>query len=324
MDYELETIVSVVELPLEDEYVYDIIMADSKHPYFFANDILVHNSVYFTMRGLVDNTEDAVQLADEINNLINASFTKFMQQAFNCQPGYDDLIKANRELVCRTGLLQAKKKYMLMVVDKEGKRISRDDADELKTMGSDIKLSSTPDIIKKMLAEVVNAILNELPRPEINKIIMQFRKDMQHGASLKLDPLDLSTVNSVNELSKYQNLFDLAKTTGAKVTIPANMRSAINYNNALVQFQVADAKPITGGDKVKILWLLPNPEGLTSIAFPSEVESLPEWFHHSPYKVDMKAMEQKLVDQKLQNIFTALQWEVPTLQTELTSSLLEF
>lgn len=281
------------------------------------------DSCYFTMRGLIDTTEDGIALADGITDHVNSSFAPFMQDSFNCRPGFESLIKANRELVCRTGLLQAKKKYMLMVVDKEGKRINRDDPDELKTMGSDIKLSSTPEVIRTMLSDVVNAVLNERPREEINAIIMKFRRDMQLGAALKLDPLALSTINSVNEYDKYFDLWKMNKEKNLKVTIPANMRSAINYNNMLEQFKVEDAKPITGGDKVKILWLLPNPDGLTSVAFPTDVEELPEWFK-AHYDVDMKAMEQKLVDQKLQNIFDALEWEVPTLQTELTNSLLAF
>ena len=78
----------------EDEYVYDIGI-DADHPYFFANDILVHNSVYFSsypvMKDLPEfqdfawTKEAVVDLYDKIADLTNASFPEFMNQAFNCQ-----------------------------------------------------------------------------------------------------------------------------------------------------------------------------------------------------------------------------------------------
>jgi intein/homing endonuclease len=43
-----EKVKEVIELePFNDEYVYDIGVSDT-HPYFFANDILVHNSCFFS------------------------------------------------------------------------------------------------------------------------------------------------------------------------------------------------------------------------------------------------------------------------------------
>lgn len=91
--------------PFEDEWVYDVVMEDPNIPYFFANDILVHNSNYYKIAG-VDNLEDAVKRADEIADLVNESFPGFMRNAFNCQPGYDDLIKCGREIVADTGKLK--------------------------------------------------------------------------------------------------------------------------------------------------------------------------------------------------------------------------
>jgi hypothetical protein len=38
----------------------------------------------------------------------------------------------------------------------------------------------------------------------------------------------------------------------------------------------------------------------------------------------MKLMEQKLIDKKLSNIFQALEWEVPTRQSQFNNSMFEF
>lgn len=305
-----------VETKIENEYIVPLTKGE---PGVIYGDT---DSAYFTMQGLVTTDEEAIALANAAADAINESFPGFMKAAFNCQPGFETLIKANRELVCRTGILQAKKKYMMAVIDKEGKPIQAGSDDELKTMGSDIKLSSTPEAIRVMLKDVVMGILNKVPKAEIDEIIMTFRRGMKADSDLNLDPLDLATVNSVNSLEKYQLLWQRTRETGIKATIPANAQSAINYNAAIERLGVNE-RPIVSGDKIKILWLRPNSDGIKNIAFPSDNEKLPDWFT-AVYEVDTAAMEQKLVDQKLQNIFDALEWEVPTLQTQLTATLLDF
>ena len=286
------------------------------------------DSVYFTYESIVKGIDDVdvlVEAANAIADDINAAFPPFMSSAFNCQPGFETLIKANRELVCRTGLIQAKKKYMMLVVDKEGKRINPGDDDELKTMGSDIRLSSTPEVIRTFLTEVVMKLLNERPKAEIDKVVIDFRKSMgDTTTSGSINPLDLASVTSVNNLDEAWTLWDRLERRGlAKAKIAPNARNAVNHNYMLEHFNVKDGVPIKSGDKVKTLWLLDNAFGFSSISFTSETEELPAWFTAN-FQVDRKAMEQKLVDQKLELIFTPMNWEVPTFQSQLINNLLDF
>lgn len=285
------------------------------------------DSVYFTYENIVKGIEDVdviVEAANAVADDTNRSFPAFMREAFNCQPGYDELIKANRELVCRTGVIQAKKKYMMAVVDKEGKRIKVGDEDELKTMGSDIKLSSTPELIRTMLTEVVMKILNEEPKKLIDEVVIKFREAMSTAAIDQINPLDLATVVSVNGLDEAWTIWNRFERNGlSKQKIAANARSAINHNYMLEYFNVKSESPIKSGDKIKLVWLLENEFGFTNMAFTSETEVLPSWFT-AVFHVDRKLMEEKLVDNKLQLIFEPLGWEVPTFQTQLVNSLLDF
>lgn len=293
------------------------------------------DSVYFTYNDIIageTNVDVLVETANAIAEGVNDSFPEFMRTAFNCQPAYDDLIKANRELVCKTGLIQAKKKYMMLVVDKEGKRVKAGDDDELKTMGSDIKLSSTPTIIKDMLTDVVMGILNELPKKTIDQVIIDFRKRLADQGDA-VNPLDLASVVSVNNVDEYTALWRVNelnasfRNTGAKkaprVKMGVNVRSTINHNHVIEVLGVKDQQAIKSGDKIKLIWLKPNEYGFTSMAFASEVEHLPKWFTDN-FEVDLQLTEEKLVDNKLELIFGALGWEIPTFQSQLVESLLEF
>ena len=157
MEYEILDIECVECIgEFEDEYVYDIIILDDETPYFFANDILVHNSNYFRMP--VDNEADAVEIADLMAETVNEAFPEFMKRFFNCTDARSKLISAAREVVAVRGLfLNAKKKYTLRVVDKEGKK-----TDELKYMGSELKKADTPKIIQKFLKGLMDLVLTDV------------------------------------------------------------------------------------------------------------------------------------------------------------------
>ena len=75
--------------------------------------------------------------------------------------------------------------------------------------------------------------------------------------------------------------------------------------------------------KIKIVWLKDNEYGFTNMSFSSDLETLPKWFTDH-FEVDIKLTEQKLVDQKLKNIFDPIGWDVPTEHTMTVNRLLSF
>jgi len=317
MEIKRQKIASVEKLDdFEDEYVYDIIMEDSSTPYFFANDILVHNSCYF--KTLATNEKDAVEIADTLVGGLNETFKPFMQNAFMATDGFDGFIAANREIVASRGLFQAKKKYVVKIVDLEGKKV-----DKLKTMGSEIKKADTPKVIQAFLKTVVDMILNGDSYDDLATYVNSQRVHILK----KLSVFSLGVAKQVNNLDKYMAEY-LAPGTfktanGKKLTIPGHARASCNYNAFIAQHDPG-LKRIHAGDKVFIFYLKPNQFNFKSIAFPAEMSKFPDWFAEY-FKVDIKITEDKMFDSKLASIFSAAyQKEVPTPQSVLTNSLLEF
>lgn len=280
------------------------------------------DSCYFTMADLVDNEEDAVAAADAIVDQVNDSFVVFMQDAFMCQPEHDSLIKANREVVAESGIFRAKKKYMLYVRNMEGITIDPESPKCLKTQGSDIKLSSTPEIIKGFLHEITMNVLKSVDRKIIDAKIIEFRKKLTHDDRVNI--LEFATITSIKNLDEYYMKWERIEKPGmGKVNLPSNVRSTINHNEMLKEFNIKDTLPIISGNKIYIVWLKENEYGLKSMAFSSDTMSFPKWFTDH-FEVDKKATEDKMIDGKLGNIFDALGWEVPTPQTMKVQSLLSF
>ena len=281
------------------------------------------DSCYFVMENLVgESIEDAIDCANAVASTVNDSFPPFLREAFYCQPGFDNLIEANREVVATTGIFRAKKKYILLVADMEGTRIDADNTKKsLKSQGSDIKISSTPEEIRTMLKEVLMTILKGGERQVVEDCVMEFRRNLNNNPNI--NPLDYATVTSVNNLDEYVEKYERIEKPGfGSARMPNNARSAMNHNNSL-QLYAPYEKPIVSGMKIKTVWLKQNDHGFDSMAFSSETDVLPQWFKDS-FEIDVVATELKLVDQKLKNIFDPIGWQVPTEQTLVVNKLLSF
>jgi hypothetical protein len=297
----------------DNEYVYDITMKDSNIPYFFANDILVHNSAYFVTGG--NDIEEAVLIADECGAALNDSFLSFMKEAFLCQPGYDDIIKAGREIVAERALFQARKKYIAKVVDLEGFRVNK-----IKAMGSEIKKSDTPKVIQKFLKNVVDRILDGMSYNDVCTYVNEQRtelfKEISHSELILL-----GVTKSANNLEHFAKAvqaeldgrpFKAASGKG-KLTIPGHVKAAIYYNRINEERKDTSSQPIGNGDKVRIFEVLPNEYNIKAIGIPAEATKFPPWFFEI-FEIDLKLSEEKLICNKLDGIFSSMGLDVPTPQ----------
>lgn len=276
------------------------------------------DSCYFLMDALVNEADTAIELADAIVEFVNASFPQFMRTAFYCQPEFDDKIKAVREIVAETGIIRAKKNYVFLVRDNEGKRYTED---TLKLQGGDMKISSTPEVIRTFLKDLTMKILKGVPKAEISNDVIKFRESFKGAASS--NPLDFASVSSVKTYDeKYAQWERVEKAGMGRVDLASHVRGAINFNESVKMYAPTESL-ILGGSKVKVLWLRDNAHDFKNMAFPSEMNELPEWFKKH-FEVDLEQTEQKLVDSKVGNTFHPIGWEVPTMKTVKLNSLVNF
>lgn len=275
------------------------------------------DSCYYLCYGASDKAS-AIEIADLAADTVNASFPEFMRTAFNCQPEFDDLIKAGRELVGIRGLFQAKKKYMIKIVDLEGFPV-----DKMKSMGSEIKKADTPKVIQVFLKKTVDMILDGEEYDSVVKYVNQQRKDI---LKKKLNVFLLGVAKQVNNLDKYaaeyNNPGTIRTEKGGKLTIPGHARAACNYNKMLDTFD-AGAKAIRSGDKVLIFYLKPNAFKFDAMAVPAETVRFPAWFEEN-FAIDIKKTEDRMFDAKLAGIFEALGKDVPSPQSAHINSILSF
>jgi DNA polymerase elongation subunit (family B) len=260
--------------------------------------------------------ETCTQLYDSIADQVNASFPAFMEQAFHCPREAGELIKAGRELVASNSLFITKKRYAVLIYDLEGKRLDVDgNPGKIKAMGLDLKRSDTPKVIQDFLSEILQKVLTGTSRDEIVERIREFKYEFAERPAW-----EKGTPKRVNNLTKY----GAAEEREGKANMPGHVRAALNWNNMRRMNGDNYSIAIVDGMKTIVCKLKANPLGWTSIGYPTDEQRLPDWFKELPF--DDALMESTIVDQKIDNLLSVLDWDLAAAtNTENTfQSLFEF
>jgi hypothetical protein len=326
MVIERTTITSVECLGEIDDYVYDISI-DDQDPFFFANDILVHNtdSVYFSayssLKKEIDKNEipwdkeTIVKLYDTISDNVNNTFPDFMADAFHCPKSRGEVIRAGREIVAVKGLFITKKRYAVLYFDKEGKRTDIDGKPgKIKAMGLDLKRSDTPEFMQKFLEEVLTKVLNGSQEKEILEMITEFRTEFKARPGW-----EKGSPKRANNIAEYE----AKEKKAGKANMPGHVRASINWNTLKRMNGDKYSQNIVDGMKVVVCKLKDNPLGFTSVAYPTDELRLPTWFQQLPF--EHAEMETTIINNKLDNLIGVLEWDLEsTTQNNTFSSLFDF
>ena len=271
------------------------------------------DSVYFSAfpvfkkeieRGELDWSRDKIiELYDRVSEEVNATFPGFMNQAFNVPETYGKVIAAGREVVASKGIFITKKRYAVLIYDKEGKRKDKDDSPgEVKAMGLDLKRADTPDYMQKFLEEILLMVLTNQEQPAIMDKIVEFRTSFRDKPGW-----DKGTPKRVNNLTNHTAVFQKTGKCGI-----GHALAAINWNRLKKAFSDQYSLDITDGMKTIVCKLKSNNMGITSISYPIDEKRLPQWFKDMPF--DDGAMEQAIIDNKIDNLIGVLKWDLQSTQ----------
>jgi DNA polymerase elongation subunit (family B) len=288
----------VRELGLLDEDVYDIEVEDCHN--FFANNILVHNSVYINlepirvMSGMGQN--DILQIAKKVNNFINKS----AKQVLEMISAYDTTrMNFKLEKIATRALWTAKKKYAVAVVYDEG--VVYNDP-SIKVTGLEVVRSSTPTAVRAWIKEALKIILTK-DEEDVQKYIADIREKFN---SLSVE--QVSFPRGVSNVDKYVD-----DTTLYIKGTPIQVRGSILYNHWIKKKDLTkNNRLIYNGDKVKFTYLkVPNPIRENVIAYP---EKLPVEFNLHEYVDYDKQFEASFI-KPLENILNSIDWDIEKKQS---------
>jgi hypothetical protein len=291
----------VYETTSTEDYVYDVEMQDDPH-LFFANDILIHNSLYINAGPMVDHaigketeiTDDNIPvICDELDglcDLINQYMTKLCTDTLHSRY---PTIAYKRECFASEGIFTAKKRYALHVRDDEGKKV-----DKFKYTGIELKKSEHPKTIKKYLKHVYDNSLAEKWKSfkyatEINKIWETFAE---------LDVEELALFKGYGTEKTMEGFLKPTKGTGG------HAKAALFYNQLLEDMELeGDYEKIRLGDKVRYVRIIKNnPYGIDVIAWPAHGKYPNEF--RDIFTIDYRIMFEKTVLNALKPVIFLNGW----------------
>ena len=244
--------------------------------------------------------EICIQLYDGIAEQVNQSFPGFMEQAFHVPRDMGSVIKGGREVVASKGLFITKKRYAVMIIDKEGKRVDvNGKPGKVKAMGLDLKRSDTPKIIQDFLSDVLNDVLTGSKKDEVVEKIRAFKYEFKERPGW-----EKGSPKRVNNLTMYGK----KEEREGKTNMPGHVRAALNWNTMRKMNSDNYSMQIVDGMKVIVCKLKSNALGWTSIAYPTDELHLPPWFKELPF--DDAEMEATVIDGKVDNLLGVLDWEL--------------
>jgi DNA polymerase elongation subunit (family B) len=244
--------------------------------------------------------EIAVQLYDSIAEQVNSSFAGFMERAFHCPRDRGSVIRAGREIVATRGLFITKKRYAVLVYDREGKRQDVNGrTGKVKATGLDLKRSDTPRVIQEFLSEILDQVLGGAERESVIARIREFKIQFQERPGW-----EKGSPKRVNNLTMYGG----REAKEGRANMPGHVRAALNWNTLRRMNSDNYSMQIVDGMKVIVCKLKSNPLGWTSIAYPTDEMHLPQWFQELPF--DDGAMETTVIDGKIDNLLGVLDWDL--------------
>jgi DNA polymerase elongation subunit (family B) len=248
------------------------------------------------------NKETCIQLYDTIADQVNASFPAFMERACHVPRANGELIKGGRELVASKGLFIKKKRYAVLIIDLENKRLdTHGKPGKVKAMGLDLKRSDTPKVVQDFLSDLLTDVLTDATREHVYDKVRDFKIAFQDRPAW-----EKGTPKRVNNLTKYGKEEERL----GRANMPGHVRAALNWNNLRRMHGDNYSLAIVDGMKTIVCKLKDNALGYTSVGYPTDESHIPQWFKDLPF--DDSLMEATIVDQKVENLLGVLEWDIPS------------
>jgi DNA polymerase elongation subunit (family B) len=256
-------------------------------------------------------------VAEETQAFLN-SFYNLLAERFFCIPKEKHRFEIKKEYISKAGFWVAKKRYAQWMILKNGIP-----CDKLDVKGLDVVRSSFPKAFQDFMAKMLKDILMGKTNEEINESLLEFKKNIYNLPINKI-----AKGGAIKELSKYDK-GKWRKDSGLAIAnfekgTPAHVKAGISYNRLLKFFECPfKHEPIRDGEKVKWVYLKQNPLGIDTVAFkdyndPKEILDFIDTY------IDRDEIYKAELENKLNDFFGALKWEMASAESQNAKKFFEF
>lgn len=293
-----------------NEYLNNVLKTDEFKDFVVYTDT---DSIYVDLSDCVERMGHKYSKREVVVDVLDKFGSEYMEKVI--EEGYKDLFNytnsfqqqmvMKREVISDNSIFVSKKRYAMSVWNSEG--VAFDKA-KIKVMGMDMVKSSTPQVVRDAMKDVVTLLLNGKER-DLHTYVSKF-----YGKFNQEPPQNIAFPRGVNKLAE-----SYCRTDGSfrdDVTCPINSRAAIVYNQTLDKYGLNDYERIVNGDKIKYIHLeLPNKLHQDVIGF---IDYIPPELGIDA-KVDYEMMFYKTFKKPMETLTDVIGW---TLEPKVTLNML--
>jgi len=261
------------------------------------------DSNYVNLQPLVDkffSDKSTSEIVDILDKIGSEQIQKALNEEFDKVADYMNVFEQKmvmeRECIADSAFWTAKKRYAMNVWDTEGVRHEKA---KRKIQGLDAIRSSTPQICRQPLLDMIELVLNE-DEETVQKAIASYKSEFKSMVAE-----DIAMPRTMNNVHQYTPRND---DIGYKKGTPPHIRGAILFNRLISRFDLSkNWEYIRNGEKGKFVYMRqPNPLGAEVLSY---LTSIPEEFECRNY-VDYEKMFQKIIIDPMEGILEPIGWSV--------------
>ena len=275
--------------------------SDTDSIYIHAEPLLRHLYPDFNEMSSEGKDNKLEEIALQYQDIITDSYNDLAKNCFNVQ---EHRLEMKTECVIRSAYFRATRRYAQWITKQEG--IVKESLD---VKGLEFKKANFPPVLGKFFKQALIDVLKGAKQSDIDKRVKEFRQEILDGS---ISLIQLGNPTSVKTLNKYT---ERKARAGEMFSIiakgaPAAVRAVIKYND-LVKFWGLNKKHsyITQGDKVKWIYLKPNPYQIEALAFlefdiPEKINTFIEQY------ADREKIFESILLNKLEGFYSDLNWNL--------------
>jgi len=248
-------------------------------------------------------TQRIMEICAEVQDYLNVSYDYFAKKFLNIDKHVFDI---KQEVVAKTGLFITKKRYGLRIINDAGRK-----CDKIHVKGLDTVRSNFAVAMKELLSNVLEDILANVPKEQIDERISIFKRNM---TSLHYDVM--ANPIGVKGIGKYIQHDEDSSFSKYKKGAPVHVKAAINYNSLLQHwFEGRKYEKIGNGSKIKWVYLKENTFGFDAIAYKGW-EDPPQILDFIKNHIDHNRMFEQAMSKKIGMFYQAMSWEAVVDKTQ--------
>lgn len=299
------TIVEINDLGTTNKYVYDLEVEDYGHC-FYANDILIHNSIFLNLEPVTEwmikernlpeaikdwKKKDKQELWKTVSTFVSEDVNGFVRGLARdfCKTSRQDILKYELEYLADVGVYERKKHYATHKIFDEGEPV-----DKIKYSGIEMKKGSLPKFVKQYLQEIYEGVIL---KGWTDQDYLNYINDLyERFKTFSID--EISFFKGYNTEREAAGFLQMARTvnpiTGKTVGTTGIAKACIFYNQIIQKLGLGKKyEQLRIGDKVRMCYIEEsNPYRINVMAYkdgqwPVEFNSI--------FRPDYKIMFEKTV-----------------------------